>query len=65
MRSVGVVLPEEVIARMGVSDGDTVYLTEAPGGYELTPYDPEREEQLSKARRIVKRRRPVLRDLAK
>ena len=63
--SVGVVLPKEVLARLKLDKGDTVYLTEAPDGYRLTPYNPEFEQQMDTARKIMKRRRAVLRELAK
>ena len=48
-----------------VEKGDTVFLTETPDGYRLTPYDPTFEEQMGKAREIMKRRRNALRELAK
>ncbi|MGK6305906.1 AbrB/MazE/SpoVT family DNA-binding domain-containing protein [Variovorax sp. DT-64] len=64
--SVGVILPKEVLAKMNVGKGDTVYLTEAAnGGFNLTPYDDEFERQMEAARRIMKKRRNVLRELAK
>jgi putative addiction module antidote len=63
--SAGVVLPKEVLARLKLDKGDSVYLTEAPDGYRLTPYDPEFEQQMESARKIMKRRRAVLRELAK
>jgi putative addiction module antidote len=63
--SAGVVLPKEVLARLKVDKGDAVYLTESPDGYRLTPYDPDFERQMDAARKIMKRRRAVLRELAK
>jgi putative addiction module antidote len=63
--SAGVILPKEVLTRLKLDKGDVVYLTEAPDGYRLTPYDPEFERQMETARRIMKRRRAVLRELAK
>jgi putative addiction module antidote len=63
--SAGVVLPKEVLARLKLDKGDTVYLTESPDGYRLTPYNPEFEQQMDTARRIMKRRRAALRELAK
>ena len=63
--SVGTILPQEVLNRLHLGDGDTVFLTEAPDGYRLTPYDPDFEEQMSAARRIMNRRRHALRELAK
>lgn len=63
--SVGAVLPQEALTRMHLAEGDTLYLTEAPDGYRITPYDPDFEKQISAARRIIKKRRNVLRELAK
>ena len=44
--SVGVILPKEVLAKLKVSKGDTLYLTDTPYGIALTPYDPSFEQQL-------------------
>lgn len=63
--SVGIVLPKEALARLKLAKGDTLYLTEAPDGFRLTPYNPEFDEQMSEARRIMKERRAALRQLAK
>jgi putative addiction module antidote len=63
--SKAVVLPKEVVSRLKVEKGDVVYLTEAPDGYRLTPYDPGFAEQMEAARHIMKRRRNALRELAK
>ena len=63
--SVGFVLPKEAAARLNVEKGDVVFLTESPDGYRLTPYDPAFEKQMQAAERIMKKRRHVLRALAK
>ncbi len=63
--SVGVVLPKEALAQLNLAKGDRLFLTETPGGFRLTAYDPAFEKQMSAARRIMKRRRNVLRELAK
>ena len=63
--SVGVILPKEVLARLKLEKGDTVFLTEAANGVTLTPYSPEFESQMTAARAVMKRRRAVLRELAK
>jgi putative addiction module antidote len=63
--SVGVILPKEVLARLKVEKGDTVFVTEAANGVLLTPYSEAFAQQMSEARRITKRRRAVLRELAK
>ena len=63
--SVGLILPKEVLARLKVDKGDTLFVTEAANGVMLTPYSPEFEQQMTAARRIMKKRRDVLRELAK
>lgn len=63
--SVGFVLPKEAASRLNVEKGDVVYLTESPDGYRISPYDPAFEKQMQSAERIMKKRRNVLRVLAK
>nr|WP_295778749.1 AbrB/MazE/SpoVT family DNA-binding domain-containing protein [Rhodoferax sp.] len=63
--SVGVILPKEVLARMKVEKGDTVFLTEAANGITLTPYDPELEEQLKQGREFMREYRDTFHQLAK
>ena len=63
--SVGFLLPKEAASRLKVEKGDVIYLTECPDGYRLTPYDPAFEDQMSAAERIMKKRRNVLRALAR
>ena len=63
--SVGVILPKEVLARLKLEQGDTVFLTDAANGVNLTPYSAEFEAQMTAARRVMKKPRAVLRELAK
>ena len=64
--SVGAILPKDALGKLGVEAGDALFLTESPdGGYRLTPYDPEFERQIAAAEGVMKRRRTVLRELAK
>ncbi len=63
--SVGVTFPKETLAQMNAGVGDIVHLTQVPGGVRLTPYDPEFERQMEIARKIMRKRRNVLRELAK
>lgn len=63
--SVGVVLPKEALAQLKLDKGDSVFLTETPGGFKLTPYDPTIEEQLGLGREIMHEYRDTLRALAK
>ena len=63
--SVGVILPKEVLARLKVGKGDSLFVTEVPDGVALRPYDEQFEQQMALAREIMKKRRAVLRELAK
>ena len=63
--SLGVVLPKEALARLKLAQGDSLFLTETPDGYRLTPYNPSFEQQMQFARQIMKARRAALRELAK
>jgi len=61
----GLTLPRDTLARLGLSDGDEVYLSETEDGFEVSIYDPETREQLRHARSVMDKRRAVLRELAK
>jgi putative addiction module antidote len=63
--SVGVVLPKELLVKLGVTKGDTLYAIDTPDGVRLTTADPDFAVQMEEARRIMKKRRNVLRELAK
>ena len=64
--SSGFILTKEAMAMLKIKKGDTVFLTEAPGGgYRLTPYNPDFERQMTLARRVMRHRRDALRELAK
>jgi len=62
--SAGIVLPREVLERLHVEKGDTLYVTETPGGIQLTPYSPEFEAQVKVAKRFMRKYRDTLRRLA-
>jgi putative addiction module antidote len=63
--SVGIILPKEVLARLKVAKGDTVFWTDAANGINLTAYSPEFDIQMNEVRRIMKKRCALLRELAK
>jgi putative addiction module antidote len=63
--SAGLLLPKEALAKLRVEQGDTVYLTETPDGFRITPYDPAFERQMELARKLMKKHRKVLRELAR
>jgi putative addiction module antidote len=63
--SVGVILPKEALARLRLERGQSVFLTETPDGYALTPYDPTLEEQIQAGREFMREFRDTFHQLAK
>lgn len=63
--SSGLLLPKEAMAKLRLEQGDTVYLTETPDGFRLTPHDPDFERQMTLARKVMRKHRRALRELAK
>ena len=61
----GIILPKEIIAKMNLDKGDSVWLTENAEGISLSPYDTEFAEQMDAARTLMKKRRNVLHESAK
>lgn len=62
--STGVVLPKEVLTRLKVKKGDTLYLVETPDGFQITPYDESFVRQVRAAERVMREHRDVLHELA-
>jgi len=63
--SVAMIVPKQVRQKMGVEEGDAVYLTETPDGYRISPYDPEFSRQMKLAREVQAKHRAALHELAK
>lgn len=63
--SAGVILPKELLARLRVVAGDTLYVTEAPDGIRITAANPEFEKQMALAEQIMHDDRDILRALAR
>lgn len=63
--SVGLILPKEVLARLKLEKGDTVFVTDAANGVTLTPYDPSLDEQLAAGREFMREFRDTFHQLAK
>jgi putative addiction module antidote len=63
--SLGVILPRDVLARLKVAEGDNLNLIEGPEDYRLSAYDPEISRQVEVGRKIMRRYRNTLRELAK
>ena len=62
--SAGVVLPKEILQRLRVSKGDTLYVIETPNGVELTAYNPEFATQMKVAEMVMREDRDVLKKLS-
>jgi putative addiction module antidote len=63
--SLGVILPKEMLSRLKLEKGDSVFWTDAPNGVTLTPYDPEVEKQLALGREFMHEFRDTFHQLAK
>ena len=63
--SVGVILPKEVLTRMRLEKGDTLFLTESPDGYQIVPYDPDVVSQVEMGREFMREFRDTFHALAK
>jgi putative addiction module antidote len=62
--SVGIVLPREILNRLHVEKGDTLYITESPDGVHLSAYDERFARNLDAMERIMRENRDVLKKLA-
>jgi putative addiction module antidote len=63
--STGAVLPEEMLTRLKVENGDTLYAVETADGYLITPLDPTVADQLEAGREFMKQYRDTFEALAK
>jgi len=63
--SLGVVLPKDVLAKLRVSEGDELSVSDTPDGVALTGGDAEFARQMEIMRDIMRRYRNTLRELAK
>ena len=63
--STGIVVPKDMLTRLKVGRGDSLFAIETPEGYLLTPYDPAIEEQLKAGRDFMKEYRETFKALAK
>ena len=62
--SVGIVLPKEVLEHLHIEKGDMLYISETPGGVQLTPYKAEFAKVVEAGRRGPRKYRNALRKLA-
>jgi putative addiction module antidote len=62
--STAAILPKELLARLRVELGDTIYASEIPGGVRLTPSNPDFETKMAAAEKIMREDRDILHVLA-
>jgi putative addiction module antidote len=62
--SAAVILPKELLSRLRVGLGDTVYASESPDGVRLTPNNPDFAAKMALAETIMREDRDILRVLA-
>lgn len=62
--STGIIVPKELLSRLRVELGDTVYATEAPDGVRLTASNPDFAAKMAAAEKIMRQDREILRVLA-
>lgn len=63
--SCGVTLPKEVLAKLKVTEGDTLVLTEMVGGYQLAVATKDLSDEMRVFEEGRRRYRNALRELAK
>ena len=64
--STGVILPKELLARLDLAQGDSVYVTQlAERGIKLVPYDPLHEKAMEISREAMKEYKDTFKALAK
>lgn len=62
--SVGIVLSKDILEKLRVQKGDSVFAVETSKGIELTVYNPELDEQMKIAEQVMREDRAALRKLA-
>lgn len=64
--STGLILPKELVTRLGLEPGRALYATpDGDGGLRLTPYDPDFEQSMRLVDEIMDEYRDTLKELAK
>jgi len=62
--STGIILPPELLEKLRIGKGDTLYVTETPRGFELSIYDEEFAKQMDVAESVMFEDSNVLQKLA-
>jgi putative addiction module antidote len=62
--SAGIILPKETLARLSVQKGDTLFVQEPAGDFQVSPYDEEFGAKMEVANRVIRRYRDAFKKLA-
>jgi putative addiction module antidote len=62
--SAGVVLPKELLAKLRVGAGDSLFVTETPDGVRITASNPDFAAKMALAEKIMREDRDILHVLA-
>lgn len=64
--STGIILPKELLVRLGLEQGDAVHVTELPDrAVKLSVYDPDSEKVMEIGREVMREYRETFKALAK
>jgi putative addiction module antidote len=63
--SYGVILPKAELDKLGVVEGDKLFIMRTPDGIRLTPYDPDFAKVMEATREYMRDHRDALKELAK
>ena len=64
--STGIIFPKELLARLGLKEGDKLSIVELQeSGLKMTPYDPHHAETMAVARELLDEYKDTFRELAK
>ncbi len=63
--SLGTTLPKEVLQKLRVREGDSIFVTETPGGVHITAYNPDFEKAMEAYKKVSNKYRNALHELAK
>ena len=63
--SYGVILPKAELDKLGVVEGDKLFIVRTPDGLRLTPYDPDFAKVMEATREYMRDHRDALKELAK
>ena len=62
--SLGVVLPKELLAELGLGEGDELHAVRTTGGVKLIRYEPESEQAIEAGRKFMRRYPNAMKKLA-